>query len=156
MHGKGWLLSLLFAASITIGTESEAQTPTRYQMAEPHLREKLRKSVPPTSPPGYEPRSPQVAVAEVELGYDGALIAVEVVEAPSLEVMRRIESALRTWTFGSLGGDPGARFFSKLTFYFVVVDGVTRVLSPDEMAKHRKQLMSIDAKKSGLRLTTGG
>jgi len=122
----------LVAASLAFGEPEVAGGTERYRIGEQALRSQVLKAVPPAIPANYRPRSPTLAVAEVELSSDGTLVAVEILEAPSTALAHALIDALKSWKFSSFGGGR-ARYVGRLTFYFVSSGRSTRALSPAEM-----------------------
>jgi hypothetical protein len=138
MKRRGVFLAVaLFATPLTLGNTTEGSEEEKYRIDEPTLRSRVVSTVHPVIPPDYQPRTPARAVAEIEVSANGSLLAIEILEAPSVNLARAVQSALKSWKFRSFGA-AHVRYLGKLTFYFVSVDGVTRALSPEEMARMRR------------------
>ena len=78
-----------------------------------------------------------VAVASIVTGTDGRVESVELLQAPDEEIGRRVVEALQTWVFHPLRAATGEngemevnRAESRVTFYFLIVNGVGVVSNP--------------------------
>ena len=78
-----------------------------------------------------------VAVASIVTGTDGRVESVELLQAPDEEIGREVVEVLQTWLFHPLlaaTGENGKmevnRAESRVTFYFLIVDGVGVVSNP--------------------------
>jgi hypothetical protein len=64
------------------------------------------------------PRDPAastgVVVAEIEVTPTGRLISIGILEAPTLLVAHCVQSALRAWTFRTVGGKSSVRYWTKI------------------------------------------
>jgi len=129
---KQWMriLILLYCALACYSPDTNAAQ-VEYRIGEPALRTAVSKSVTPRIPDGYRSTSPSVAVVEVELTEKGELLGVGVLEAPTPRIATELQKAVQQWRFGQVGSEPG-RYRGKLTFYFVTIDGVTRVFGTNE------------------------
>lgn len=111
-----------------------AQMPKYYGIGEDALRALARSTSLPRVPDGFRPTRPEVAVAQVEIAKDGALVALTIHEAPSADTAKNVLDALRAWRFEGVPlGEKGALYFAKLTFYFVPTPNGVRVMSPQEV-----------------------
>jgi len=79
-----------------------------------------------------------VAVASIVGAADGLMERVDVLEAPDSRVAEAVRNALMQWVFEPLtveGESERLRIQGKVTFYFLLDDGVPRVLgSPERIA----------------------
>jgi outer membrane biosynthesis protein TonB len=101
---------------------------------ESSLRDLASRIVTPAFPAeALADRRTGVAVAEMELDERGGVMKVDVLEAPSESIRREMLAALRQWEFARLAlVQQRVRFKSRVTFYFAIVNGSGRVLSPSE------------------------
>ena len=81
-----------------------------------------------------------VAVASVEVGVDGRMRRVEVLQSPDQAIAESLTTALLRWTFRGIAGPSGRNggVRAKLTFYFVIQEGRGVVLTFEEMARLKR------------------
>jgi TonB family protein len=106
-----------------------------------HLDEfALRKSVKNIVQPVYPDESVRrgssgVAVADLDIGPDGRVKAATILQAPDEATGKSVVEALRQWTFGTTtlkGSTSPLEILGKVTFYFAIVGGRGKVMSPAE------------------------
>ena len=77
-----------------------------------------------------------IAVSEVFIDGDGNTEEVCVLQAPDAHIREAVKHALMRWIFQSVtreGRSEGIPMSSKVSFYFVLKNGDSLVLSPEEM-----------------------
>jgi len=82
-----------------------------------------------------------VAVAELQIGSDGHVRKVTILEAPDGRTAASTQQALRTWTFAPLrlqGVDGAVPVTGKITLYFCAERGTGRVLTVDQRGQLRE------------------
>jgi len=96
------------------------------------LRKVAKTIVRPAYPsPSKKRQSQGLAVVMVDVNADGYVTDVSLIEAPDEDIGRSAISAVKQWRFGQLTaeGHP-VQLRGKLSFYFAIRDGKTRVSDP--------------------------
>jgi hypothetical protein len=101
---------------------------------ESSLRSLASRIVKPLYPPDdIRARRTGVAVAELDVDQHGRIARVTILEAPSTAIADAMTAALKQWEFGALAAAPRASGLrSRITFYFIVRNGVGLVQNPAE------------------------
>ena len=127
---------LIFISFFTLGF-----TAAQWKYAEVGTRNKVVHAVTPEYPkPSLTRRVTGTAVAEVTFNATGQVVDVKILQSPDEYIARELMATLAKWVFRpepELIKTNGTRR-GKLTFYFNIVDGVGKVLNPDEMPIRRR------------------
>lgn len=128
-------LALLTTLLCVLG--ADAQGPTWASIPESLLRKNAIKKSMPIFPRESKRRgSKGPAVVSVEINEAGELTGATVLQAPDAFISKAVHMAIYNWRFRPvrlIGGKP-VRIKSKLTFYFLYVDGKPRVQDPSQFS----------------------
>lgn len=102
------------------GEEGEGVRTVR--VTELYLRSLVERSAMPNLAGLALPPDSGPAVAEVMVSSRGKVVAISILEAPTLDIAQALQASLRSWSFRSVDSDNAALKVGKLTFYFGVVD----------------------------------
>lgn len=128
------LIGLLIAHALALTTRGQSK-PQGARTSELVLRKLMNKFVMPVYPEGAQKRGEHgVAVAEVQVDEKGALMDIQILEAPSDEIGNAVKDAIRQCEFqpGSTPDGP-IRIHGKLAFYFVIENGYGTVKNPKKI-----------------------
>ena len=105
------------------------------RVGEDGIRKSAKTSVMPVYPKASKNRAKGVAVAELQYNGKGVVSEVSVLESPDRYTGQAVSNALWKWTFtpSKLNGKP-VSIRGKLTFYFVVENGIGKVQNPKQFS----------------------
>lgn len=126
-----WCASLVVLSTLAalpaspVVSAEEVDSLRTLRVSERHLRSLVERSELPDlgtlrSPPGLRP-----AVAEVMVSQEGRVVAISILEAPTLEIAESLQKSLKRWGFASGKFDGAAYKVGKLTFYVGSTGGDT-------------------------------
>jgi TonB family protein len=125
------VILLLLACALPI----RSQTPREIRIGESQLRALLIHEVRPDFPTdALGKHASGVSVAQIDVGADGSVIHIEVLQAPTESMAAAMKRALNQWKFrpDTVNGVP-IGVLGKITYYFVIDQGKGKVLAPSEM-----------------------
>ena len=74
-----------------------------------------------------------LAVAEVTVNEQGEISKIDIIEAAAPSLGKALEAAVKQWRFNPIISDgKPITLMSKITYYFLLVNGKPKVMSPDE------------------------
>ena len=121
------LLTLCGAVRTTLADDQNL-----VQVPEAVLRKLATRIIMPVYPVNSKNQGNKgVAVVQLRLNEKGVLTYVEVLEAPDQEIAEAVNKAIKQWKFKVVYVDDKPRpVEGKLTFYFVINEGIARVENP--------------------------
>lgn len=122
-------LCLATASGVAQGFDAPSGIRTK-RISEKQLRSLIREPVTPVLRPEDLPTNSGPLVAEVTISSTGKILFVSILDAPSMQAARVVQSALKKWKFRPQGSASSDLYVGKLTFYFHVVVDEVRVRIP--------------------------
>lgn len=120
---------LMMAPAVASSTE-EVDSLRTVRVTEQHLRSLVERSELPDVSAATLLEDSGPAVAEIMISAQGKMVAVSILEAPTLEVAEALRNSLVRWGFKSAKIYGSAYVVGKLTFYFDRIGGQTVIKMP--------------------------